>query len=207
MLGRGDIDIDFANRDAALRVLGGTPASIIRDGRISKHNTGVYFHSVPTDPVTGLCSLDYETAESQGLFKIDLLNVGVYELVRDENHLIEMMKRDIEWAVFEDVDFVSRLFHLGNHADLTARLKPRSIMDLAMLLALIRPGKRHLQQRCEKQGFQSIADEIWMKSESDEYFFKKSHAVSYATLVHVHANLLIDQSQNHASMMLEKGVS
>ena len=197
---RGDIDIDFASRDSAISVLGGTPAGIIRDGKLTKHNTGVYFHRVPTDPLTGLCSMDYEDAERRGLFKIDLLNVGVYDLIRDEPHLLEMMSRQIDWSVFEDTSFVSRLFHLGNHGDLTARLKPRSIADLAMVLALIRPGKKHLQQRCEKGGFQSISDEIWTRSETDEYFFKKSHAVSYAMLVYVHANLLLDQDARDASM-------
>lgn len=200
MLGRGDIDIDFASRDRAMRVLGGTPASIIRDGKLTRHNTGVYFHGVPTDPVTGLCSVDYESAESLGFFKIDLLNVGVYEMIRDEAHLREMMSRPLDWTVFEDTGFVSGLFHLGNHAELTARLKPRSIADLAMVLALIRPGKRHLQQRCETRGFDSIADEIWTRSDGDEYFFKKSHAISYAVLVYVHANLSLDRASSHAIM-------
>lgn len=200
MLERGDIDIDFASRDRAMRVLGGTPASIVRDGKLTKHNTGVYFHDVPSDPVTGLCSIDYERAESRGFFKIDLLNVGVYDMIRDEQHLIEMMSRPLDWSVFEDESFVSGLFHLGNHADLTARLKPRSIAHLAMVLALIRPGKRHLQQRCESRGFDSISDEIWTKTDGDEYFFKKSHAISYAVLVYVHANLLLDRPATHAIM-------
>lgn len=197
---RGDIDIDFANREQALRVLGGIPASIIRDGKISRHNTGVYFHRVPTDPISGVCSIDYEDAEKRGLFKIDMLNVGVYDMVRDEAHLTEMMSRQLDWSVFEDTGFVSRLFHLGNHGELTARLRPRSIGDIAMVLALIRPGKKHLQQRCERDGFASIADEIWVRSESDEYYFKKSHAVSYAMLVYVHANLLLDQSARDANI-------
>lgn len=200
MLNRGDIDIDFANRDMALRALAHTPASIIRDAKISRHNTGVYFHAAPIDPVTGFCSIGYESAEQMGLFKIDMLNVGVYELVKDESHLIDMMSRSIDWTVFTDTEFVAKLFHLGNHADLTARLRPTSIMDLAMILALIRPGKRHLQQRCERDGFGAISGEIWMRSDTDEYFFKKSHAVSYATLVYVHANLLLDQKKNDASI-------
>lgn len=193
MVSRGDIDIDFASRTDAQRVLGGIPASIMRDGKISRHNTGVYFHRVPVDPITGLCSIDYEEAERKGLFKVDLLNVGVYELIRDEPHLLDMMSRPLDWAVFEDPAFVSRLFHLGNHGDLTARLRPTSVMDLAMILAMIRPGKKHLQSRCEKHGFGAVASEIWERSDGDEYFFKKSHAVSYAMLVYVHANLLLDQ--------------
>jgi hypothetical protein len=192
MLSRGDIDIDFKDRLQALKGLPHTPASIIKDGKISKHNTGVYFHSVPADPVTGLCSLDYHTAEQRGFFKIDMLNVGVYELVRDEDHLVEMMTRPLDWTLFQDPSFVSRLFHLGNYGDLTASLKPTTIEHIAMILALIRPGKRHLQTKCGEQGFDSIRDEIWQKSDGDDYAFKKAHAISYAMLVYVHANLLID---------------
>ncbi len=189
---RGDIDIDFANRDRALAGMNYVPASIIKDGKITKHNTGVYFHDVPQDPVTGLCSVDYESAESKGFFKLDFLNVGVYEQVRDEAHLLDLMHRPIDWAVFGIPAFVSQLFHLGNYGDLTARLKPQRIEHIAMILALIRPGKRHLQKQCERRGFDSIRDEIWTKGDAG-YEFKKAHAVSYAMLVYVHANLLLDQ--------------
>jgi DNA polymerase III alpha subunit len=189
---RGDIDIDFANRDRALAGMNYVPASIIKDGKITKHNTGVYFHDVPQDPVTGLCSVDYESAESKGFFKLDFLNVGVYEQVRDDAHLLDLMHRPIDWAVFGIPAFVSQLFHLGNYGDLTARLKPQRIEHIAMILALIRPGKRHLQKQCERRGFDSIRDEIWTKGDAG-YEFKKAHAVSYAMLVYVHANLLLDQ--------------
>lgn len=197
---RGDIDIDFAHREQALKHLVHIPASIIKDGKIAKHNTGVYFHLAPIDPVTGLCSLDYENAEANGLFKMDFLNVSVYELVRDENHLLEMMTKPIDWSVFQDPEFVSKLFHLGNYGDLTARLRPTSIEHIAMILALIRPGKKHLQKLCEQQGFDSIKDDIWAQSSGDGYTFKHAHAVSYAVLVYVHANLLLDQKGNDVKL-------
>ena len=194
MLNRGDIDIDFSSRDAALSGLRHVPASIIRDGKLARHNTGVYFHDVPRDPITGLCSLDYNAAEDRGFFKIDMLNVGVYEHVRDESHLKDLMERPLDWAVFGDPSFVAKLFHLGNYGDLCARLRPNSIEHIAMILALIRPGKKHLQGVCESQGFDSIRDEIWIKTDEDTYSFKKAHAISYAVLVYVHANILLEQS-------------
>jgi DNA polymerase III alpha subunit len=196
---RGDIDIDFADRSKALEGMSFVPASIIKDGRISKHNTGVYFHAAPMDPVTGLCSIDYEDAERRGMFKIDMLNVSIYELVRDEDHLLDLMERSLDWSVFEDKEFVSKLFHLGNHSELTARLKPRSIEQLAMILALIRPGKKHLQRSCIDRGFGAIEGRIWLQAD-DEYVFKKSHAVGYAMLVYVHANLLLELSNKDAKL-------
>lgn len=191
---RGDIDIDTPDRDLALKSLVHVPASIIRDGKITKHNTGVYFHAVPIDPVTGLCSIAYDRAEEMGCFKIDVLNVSVYQMVRDEAHLIDLMNRPLDWTMFEYPEFVSQLFHLNNHAELVAKLHPKSKMDIAMTLALIRPGKRHLQDKCIKHGFASIADEIWVPDPNDAYFFKKSHAAGYSALVYVHANLIIEQS-------------
>jgi len=192
----GDIDIDFPDRNMALVGLNHVPSSIFRNGRLEKHNTGVYFHAVPADPVTGLSSMEYISAENAGWFKIDLLNVGVYEQIRDEQHLIDLMERPFDWRLLEYAEFTSQLMHLGNHADMVARLKPRSIGDIAMILALIRPGKRHLEQRCQKNGFASIADEIWTDTGDAAYSFKKAHAHGYAMLVKVHANLLVEQASS-----------
>lgn len=67
-------------------------------------------------------------------------------------------------------------------------------MDIAIILALIRPGKKHLINRCKHDGFGSIAEEIWKETTDGSYAFKKAHAFSYAMLVKVHANLLIEQA-------------
>jgi DNA polymerase III alpha subunit len=81
------------------------------------------------------------------------------------------------------------IFHVNGYHDLVARLKPRSIEQLAMFLALLRPGKKHLISICEEKGFQSIADEIWTKNE-DAYTFKKAHAISYAHAIVVQMNYI-----------------
>jgi DNA polymerase III alpha subunit len=191
-LSAGDVDIDFADRNAALALLEHTPASILRDRAIVKHNTGVYFHVVPVDPVTNLCSLNYEAAEEQGLYKVDLLNVHVYEQIKSEEHLLNLMNAPIDWSLFEYPEFTSQLIHLGNHSELVATLRPSSVSEIAMILALIRPGKRHLIDHCKKHGFSAIKDDIWSVSDNG-YAFHKSHATSYAVLVKVHANLLVEQ--------------
>lgn len=189
----GDVDIDFADRTIALSCIDHIPASLIRNGRLEKHNTGVYFHAVPVDPMTNLAGLPYETAEEHDHYKIDLLNVHVYESIKNEEHLLQLKNCKIDWSIFDYPEFTSNLIHLGNHAQLVAQLKPRSILDIAMILAMIRPGKRHLIDRCKKFGFNSIKDEIWTDPKDGSYVFKKSHSISYAVLVKVHANLLIEQ--------------
>jgi hypothetical protein len=56
---------------------------------------------------------------------------------------------------------------------------------MAMFLALIRPGKRHLVGK----SWSEIACTVW-ESTDEGYTFKKSHAVAYAHLVVVNMNLL-----------------
>ena len=75
---KSDIDIDFPNREDALKLLKHTPAGIVRDGKLIKHNTGVYVTDIPTDPFTGIATLDHKVAEDWGYMKLDFLNVSLY---------------------------------------------------------------------------------------------------------------------------------
>lgn len=187
----GDIDIDLANRDELLKHLEHRVASIHRKGKIEKHNTGVYFQDIPVNPFTGLSNIDHKEAAGSGFFKIDLLNVGVYEQIQSEQHLLSMMKEPY-WELLDAEEVVSQLFHVGNYFWLIDKLKPRSIEQLAMILALIRPSKRHLQD-CD---WQTIEKEIWKKPEDGSYHFKRSHAISYATVVVVQLNLITEKMLN-----------
>ena len=70
-----DIDIDIANRDELLKVIPHTPASMIHNNIIKKHNVGVYVQEIPTFLDTGLASIDYKVAGDYGYFKLDVLSV------------------------------------------------------------------------------------------------------------------------------------
>jgi hypothetical protein len=182
-----DIDIDFGNREDILKLIKHIPASISRDGDVVKHNTGVYVNPIPADPITGLSNVDYDTAEKLGYMKLDLLNVHVYNSVRSNEHLDELCKREPPWEKLKERDFVAKLIHLSNHFDVLQQHHPTTMDQLAMVLAVIRPSKRHLIGK----RWREIADEIWIKPE-EGYYFKKAHAVSYAQLVMVHMNLLTE---------------
>lgn len=184
-----DIDIDFLNRTSVLDVIKHIPASL-EDGK--KHNTGVYCHEIPVNPLTGNSSVDYKTADTRGYFKIDFLNVSAYEGVRSEQHLKELLAVEPLWDLLEDPTVCDQLFHINGYHNLIAKLKPRSIEELSMFLALLRPGKKHLIPVCEKEGFQGIENEIWTKTD-DAYFFKKAHAVAYAHVIIVQLNLLCER--------------
>jgi hypothetical protein len=184
-----DIDIDFLNRSSVLDVIKHIPASL-EDGK--KHNTGVYCHEIPANPLTGNASIDYKTADARGYFKIDFLNVSAYEGVRSEEHLRELLAAEPLWDLLEDPAVCDQLFHINGYHNLIAKLKPKSIEELSMFLALLRPGKKHLIPVCEKEGFQGIENEIWTKTD-DAYFFKKAHAVAYAHVIVVQLNLLCER--------------
>lgn len=180
-----DIDIDLGDRERLLSVIDHTKASIRKD-EIKKHNTGIYVTDIPYDPINDMSALDYELAEERGYFKLDILNVHVYNQIQDENHLIQLM-RDPDWSLLNNSKFVEQLIHLGNHYN-TLRKMPEpvnSIPRLAMFLAVIRPGKKHLIGK----SWNEVAKTIWDREEGT-YTFKKSHAVAYAHLVVVHMNLL-----------------
>ena len=185
-----DIDIDVADRDLILGLFRHVPATLT-DGR--KHNTGVYFHDVPVDPRTGQCTIPYKEAEDEyGLFKMDILNVHVYRGVRDREHLDELMSREPIWESLEVHGFCSQLFHLNGHEELCALMKPRSIGQLAAVLAVIRPSKRHLAGR----PWDEVMEEVWKKDPDGGYSFKKSHAVAYAEVVRVQMNMLMDELES-----------
>ena len=187
-----DIDIDFANRQRALDVVKAIPASIVdKDGTFKKHNTGVYCHSIPYNPITGLSSIEYKEAEERGYMKLDFLNVSIYEKVRNEEHLVQLMNTEPLWDLLEQKEFCDLIFHVNGYHNLIAQLKPSNIEELAMFLALLRPGKKHLIPVVGEKGFQAIQDEIWVKTE-DAYYFKKSHAVAYAHAIVVQMNLVCE---------------
>jgi hypothetical protein len=183
---KSDIDIDFADREQVLDLLDVTPASIIRDGKLTRHNTGVYVTDIPVDPFSGSASLDYQAAEARGYMKLDLLNVHVYKQVKDEAHLIELMQEP-DWAKLYDPEICAQLIHINNHYDTLLKMPEPvdSIPRLAMFLAVIRPAKRHLIGRTWKE----IGATVWDKVEG-EYSFKRAHAVAYAQLVVVNINLI-----------------
>ena len=181
-----DVDIDFFNRDGVLKLFKHTPATIEKEDKVEKHKTGVYFHAVPEHPVTGHASLDYKKAEDRGYFKIDCLNVNIYKYVSSEQELVELMIQEPDWDMLEDKKTVDQLFHLNGHFSIVSKLKPKTIEQLAAVLAIIRPAKRYLLN----QTWQDINEHVWEKPADGSYFFKKSHAVAYAQAIVVQMNLI-----------------
>lgn len=183
-----DVDIDFADRTQILSRIKHIPASIIKDDKLSKHNTGVYVTNIPMDPFTGQASLDYQAAELRGYLKLDFLNVNLYTQVQNEQHLLELMNTEPPWHRLYSKSFCEQLIHIGNHYDSLIKMPEpvNDIVKLSMFLAVIRPAKRHLLGK----SWNDVSATIWDKPEDGSYAFKRSHAIAYAHLVVVNMNLL-----------------
>jgi hypothetical protein len=63
------------------------------------------------------------------------------------------------------------------------------VEQLGAVLAMIRPAKRYLIGK----DWTTIMNEVWIKPENGEYYFKKAHSISYAMAVVVHMNLLCEK--------------
>lgn len=184
-----DVDIDFANRSIALEKFNHIIASRFVNGELVPHNTGVYIQPIPHNPINNLSTLDYKEAEDRGYFKIDFLNVNVYNGVRDNTHLITLMEAEPIWDLLEQDEFTNLLFHVNGHGIILRQMKPRSIEQLAAILAMIRPAKRYLIGT----DWTTVMKEVWTKPDNDEYYFKKSHAIAYAAAIVVQMNLICEQ--------------
>ena len=183
-----DIDIDFADRSIALNKFKHVVAAIEDNGTFKKHNTGVYCTNVPYNPLTGLSTIDYKQAEARGYFKIDFLNVSIYKDIKDEAHLKRLMDTEPLWDLLLEDEFTEKLFHVNGHGGILKEMAPRSIEQLAAVLAMIRPAKRYLIGK----DWNAVMQEVWQKPDNDEYYFKKAHAIAYAHVVVVQMNLICE---------------
>ena len=188
-----DIDLDFHDRDKALEYFRHVRASRKTERKVSgglaAHSTGVYFQNIPVDPTENLSTIDYKTAASRGYFKIDFLNVSVYDGVLDNDHIDRLMNQEPIWELLENDEFSDMLFQVSGHGSLLREMKPKTVEQLAAVLAMIRPAKRHLIGK----DWDTVFKEIWTKSTDGEYSFKHSHAISYAMAVIVQMNLICEQ--------------
>lgn len=185
-----DIDIDFADRTQVLDLIKHYPASQTVNGHSRRHNSGIYVTDIPYDPIIGAAAIDYQQAEARGYFKIDLLNVSIYQQVKNYQHYQQLLTAEPPWEkLWTDPAWAQQLVHVGNYTGLLRDMRPDSIQRMAAFISIIRPGKAHLQG----QPWAVVFDSVWDGDNSRGFIFKKSHAISYSMLVMLHMNLLNQQ--------------
>lgn len=182
-----DVDLDLQNVDEALAVIPHVKATMINNGKFVKHNSGIYLSNIPKEPINDMSSITYKVAEGYGYFKIDMLSVNMYDGVKSEEHLDELMNKEPVWEILHDEELIKTLPHISGHMYAIKKINPKTIEELAMVTAIIRPAKKYLLH-CSME---KIKDDIWKKA--DGYSFKKSHAIAYATAIVVCMNLMLEE--------------
>ena len=184
-----DIDIDFPTTFNLNSVINhAIPASMVRNGELVKHPCGYYFQSIPIDPHTKLAAIPYQAAEQLGYFKIDFLHLSLLDSIKSKSEMRSLIAKPPNWELLQDPGVVSKLFQIHKNAELLRRVKPNSVNQLADTIALIRPGKKHLIARYLKDP-DSVRGELYRR-DGDGYYFKKSHAVSYALTIVAQLHLI-----------------
>lgn len=190
MIYHTDIDIDVYDRDIILCGLDIAYATMEHGNKVVRHPSGVYFCDIPRNPYNRNATMTYDKAENNGYFKVDILNNTLYDGIEDELQLVRLMNTEPMWELLQHREFTDKLHQLNKHHQLLRRLRPKSVEQLAMILAIIRPAKSHLQHKT----WAEIEAEVWEKdSDDDSYQFKKSHAISYAVSLVVQMNKITEE--------------
>lgn len=182
-----DIDIDVPNTFKPENIFKVVRASTVEKKELKPHAVGVYFQNMAQDPLSGLAAIPYDCAEDYGFTKIDMIHLNLLSYFKSKDEMLKLMEIEPKWELLEDQSFVAKLFHLSNQFELVYKVKPRSVIELADVLCLIRPNKRLLVDKYIKNS-KAIRPELYTKREPSD--LRKSHAVAYALLIVLQMNLL-----------------
>lgn len=185
-----DIDLDLPSFDPIKYFPTAVRASMVKDGTLVKHPAGVYFQSVPKDPITSLAAIPYEQAEELGYFKVDFLHLSLLDNIplASKHDVRELIKIEPNWDMLQDEHVVERLFQLKKHFLLLVKLQPRSIEQLADCIALLRPAKRGLVDKYIQAPTRTRAE--LFKMPLPPGCFKRGHAIAYALTIVIQMHLI-----------------
>ncbi len=183
-----DIDIDLRSDFKVERVFKHvTPASMVEKDELKRHNVGAYFQKIPRDPISNLAAIPYGEAEELGYLKIDFLSLNLLSSFETKAEVLHFARKEPNWKRLNDEQFVEKLFHISKHYDMVQKVNPRSVLELADILALIRPGKTILLDKYLKNK-KLTRKELYTKRQVSD--LRKSHAIAYAVNIVINMNLV-----------------
>jgi hypothetical protein len=184
-----DIDIDVRTDFDSLKIFPRwVKASVVRDGRLTPHPCGVYPQSIARDPVTGLSAIPYQHADDLKYLKIDFLHLSAYKHFESRAEIERLVEQEPDWSLLLHGSHQPKLFQLAKHGDLLKSIEPKSLIELADCMALIRPGKKGLLGLYLKER-EACRRGLYAKDD-EGYSFKKSHALAYALVVVLQLHLI-----------------
>jgi hypothetical protein len=186
-----DIDIDTPSSFDPTTLFDVVRASMVKDDQLKRHPCGVYFQNIPVDKVTKLAAIPHEEAEDLGYFKIDFLHLSLLDYFDNKQQIRTLLTKQPNWELLLDDDVIPKLFQLHKYGKLLKKVKPTSIVELADTIALIRPAKHHLiDQYIQTADKSKLRKTLYTKPEDGRYYYKYSHAVSYAHIIVLQLHLI-----------------
>lgn len=183
-----DVDIDLPTSFNPRELFDWTRASVVKNDELTPHPCGYYPQTIPEDPLTHLSAIPYNQADQLGYYKIDFLHLGVYDYFQSRDEIEELLQIEPDWGLLLIPSEQKKLFQLSKHGDVLTTVKPRSIEELADVLALIRPGKKNLVKLYLAQ--RDACRRILYAKDENGYSFKKSHAIAYAMVIVLQLHLI-----------------
>lgn len=183
-----DIDIDLQTSFSPWQLFPWTRATVIRNDDFAPHPCGVHPQNIPIDEVTGLAAIPYKQAEELGYSKIDFLHLSIYDNFKTREEIEGLLELEPDWGLLLIPNEQKKLFQLSNHGDVLTEIKPKTIEELADVLALIRPGKRQYVKLYKSQ--RAATRTLLYSPDESGYSFKKSHAIAYAHVIVLQLHLI-----------------
>lgn len=179
-----DIDIDTpSNFNLSEVFTHSTTASMIKDGVLVKHPVGCYFQNIPNVQHSNLSAIPYQQAEELGYFKIDFLHLTFLNHFSSKQELRSLLAKEPNWDLLKSPSLVKKLQHLRKHVQLVQQILPRSVEEIADILALIRPAKQFLINdyvKLSRSERVDIRKRLFERPQNNTPYFKKAHAIAYA---------------------------
>ena len=97
-----DIDIDLRPDFDPDKFFNVTHASMEEDGKLRKHQAGVYFQGIPIDADTSLSAIPYKQSEDMGYTKIDLLHLSLLKDFDSKEQMRELIDREPDWSLLNN---------------------------------------------------------------------------------------------------------
>lgn len=185
-----DVDVDLPRTvDIAKLFPGSIRASRVDDGELVPHPCGSYFENIPVDPLTKLAAIPHKEAAEVGYTKIDFLHLTILEKFRSKAEFLAAARKTPNWDLLKDPDIVSQLFQINKHWVLLQQVRPKSVIELSDVIALIRPDKRGLLNTYLKDRVKN-RHLLYRAAYDDKSAFRKGHSLSYSFTIIAQLNTI-----------------
>ena len=185
-----DIDIDLpVGTDIRRLFPTSIPASRVDKNELVKHPCGHYFENIAIDPLTGLAAIPHKEAIEFGYTKIDFLHLSLLNAFESKAEFRKACRKEPDWNLLKDRAIVAQLFQIKNHYDTIQKVSPKSVLELADIVALIRPDKRHLLNDYVRNK-QKVRPMLYRSHDDDKSAFRRGHSLAYSITIVAQLNLI-----------------